>query len=201
MGWIFFNASSGYEIVDIERTFIPQLIALNTFIAPATSALTFVLFEHIKISTGSGFSPQDPGKIMNAILAGLVAITAPCNNVEMWAAAIIGVIGCFVYMLSTKLLHRFKIDDPIEASQIHGFTGFWGCLAVGIFDLDVGLIYSGSFDQLQIQLVGATACMVWSMLFCYFFFSILSSIKRFRVAPFYEIIGIDLLMHASVHDL
>ena len=74
-------------------------------------------------------------------------------------------------------------------------------MAVGIFDNDVGLIFSGSFDQLQIQLVGATACALWTMTFCYFFFSILSSINRFRVAAFYEIIGIDLLMHASIHDL
>ena len=89
---------------------------------------------------------HDPSRMMNSILAGLVAITASCNNVEMWAAALIGTIGCLVYLGSTRLLYKFKIDDPIEAAQIHGFNGFWGCIAVGIFDIDVGLIYSGSFE-------------------------------------------------------
>ena len=144
---------------------------------------------------------NDPSRLMNSILAGLVAITASCNNVEMWAAALIGVIGCLVYTGSTKLLYRFKIDDPIEAAQIHGFSGFWGCIAVGIFDLDEGLIYKGSFFQLQVQTLGAVACAAWTMVFCYLFFTILASINRFRVSSFYEIIGIDLLMHASVHDL
>ena len=85
---------------------------------------------------------------MNAILAGLVAITASCNNVSLWSAVVIGIIGSVVYNLSGKLMFRWKIDDPIEASQIHGFTGIWGVVAVGIFDLDKGLLYSGSTEQL-----------------------------------------------------
>ena len=180
---------------------MPQLIAINTFVAPAASALTFTIFEHTNFSTGSEMRSNDPSRLMNSILAGLVAITASCNNVEIWAAVVIGTVGCLVFLGSSKLLHRLKIDDPIEASQIHGFTGYWGCVAVGIFDMDAGLIYSGSIEQLWIQILGASACAAWTMLFCYFFFSILSSINRFRVSSFYEIIGIDLLMHASIHDL
>ena len=180
---------------------MPQRIVINTFIAPSCSAVTFCLFEFTNFSVSNKMQAHDPCRLMNSILAGLVAITASCNNVDQWAAAVIGVVGCMVYLGSSKLMNRFKIDDPIEASQIHGFTGFWGCLAVGIFDLDAGLIYSGSFQQLQIQTLGAMMCALWTMIFCYFFFSILSSINRFRVSSFYEIIGIDLLMHASIHDL
>ena len=77
----------------------------------------------------------------------------------------------------------------------------WGCIAVGIFDLDNGTIYTGSFEQLYIQVIGGLACAGWTIGFCYCFFSILKSINRFRVSSFYEIIGIDLLMHASIHDL
>ena len=88
--------------------------------------------------------------MVNAILAGLVSITAGCNNVEPWAAAVIGILGCFVYMGSCKMMNRFKIDDPIEAAQIHGFSGYWGCISVGIFDKTNGLIYSGSLKQLYI---------------------------------------------------
>ena len=145
--------------------------------------------------------PVDPSKLMNSILVGLVSVTASCNNITPISASFVGIIGSLLYMLMQRILIRAKIDDPIEASHVHGFSGFWGCLAVGIFDLDTGLIYTGSLDQLKIQTVGAVSCMVWSMLFCYSFFKILSSIKRFRVSSFYEIIGIDLLMHASIHDL
>ena len=88
---------------------------------------------------------HDPTKLMNAVLAGLVAITASCNNVEMWAAMVIGMIGGLIYIISDKILKRLQIDDPIEASQIHGFCGYWGCLAVGIFDLDTGYMYKGDF--------------------------------------------------------
>ena len=83
---------------------------------------------------------------MNALLAGLVGITASCNNVELDAAIAIGWSSALVYLLSKKAMVRWKIDDPIEASQIHGFTGVWGLIVVGLFDLDKGLIYSGSTD-------------------------------------------------------
>ena len=81
---------------------------------------------------------------MNSILVGLVSVTASCNNIEPMAAAIIGMVGSLLYLLTQRILNRARIDDPIEASHVHGFSGFWGCLAVGFFDLDSGLIYSGS---------------------------------------------------------
>lgn len=82
---------------------------------------------------------------MNAILGGLVGVTASCNNVSIAGAAGIGAISQLTYKVSTKLLYRWKVDDPIEASQIHGFCGVWGVISVGLFDLDVGLLYTGSF--------------------------------------------------------
>ena len=137
---------------------------------------------------------------MNSILAGLVAITAPCNNVTYLSACAIGLVGGLVYILSTKFMNKAKIDDPIQASQVHGFCGFWGVLSVGIFDRDTGLIYTGSLRQLQVQLIGALAMTAWVVIFCTFFFKVMQSVKRLRVTAVYEIIGIDLLMHASIHD-
>ena len=89
---------------------------INTILAPSCAALTFIIYEYSDFYDSSKISVQDPGRIMNSILAGLVAITAPCNNVEPWAACIIGIIGCFVYIASSILMNKFKIDDPIEAS-------------------------------------------------------------------------------------
>ena len=84
---------------------------------------------------------------------------------------------------------------------MHGICGFWGVLAVGIFDKDVGLLHIGSVAQLEIQLLGGLVLMLWSTLFCGIFFKILSSIGRFRVSHVYEGIGIDLLMHQSIDEL
>ena len=72
---------------------------------------------------------------------------------------------------------------------------------MGIFDLDDGLLYSGSTDQLKIQMIGVAALAIWTVSLCTFFFKLINSINRFRVSNFYEIIGIDLLMHSSIKDL
>lgn len=106
--------------------------------------MTYYLFEHVRYRSTSTMHPVDPSKVMNSILVGLVSVTASCNNIDPIPAAIIGSVGGLLYILMQKILIRAKIDDPIEASHVHGFSGFWGCLAVGFFDLDTGLIYSGS---------------------------------------------------------
>jgi Amt family ammonium transporter len=74
-----------------------------------------------------------------------VSITAGCNSVENYSAFLIGLIGAFIYIGACKFMNKLKIDDPCSATQIHGFCGFWGVIAVGFFKKEVGLIYSGSF--------------------------------------------------------
>ena len=150
VGWLFFNSASGFEIVDITPDSIPTNIAVNTIAAASAAGCFYGLYKYASFDNFQRMRVQEAGGLMNAILAGLVAITASCNNVSLWSAVVIGIIGSVVYNLSGKLMFRWKIDDPIEASQIHGFTGIWGVVAVGIFDLDKGLLYSGSTEQLQI---------------------------------------------------
>ena len=72
---------------------------------------------------------------------------------------------------------------------------------MGLFDIDHGLLKSGSVKQLEIQLLGGIVLMLWSTLFCGVFFKVLNSIGRFRVSHVYEVIGIDLLMHQSIDEL
>ena len=138
---------------------------------------------------------------MNSILAGLVGITAGCNNMSYIGAATVGLVSAAVYGAASKLLVRYQIDDPVGAAQVHGFAGVWGLVAVGIFDLDSGSLYSGSLAQLKIQLAGAAALTLWTTCFCWTFFRVLMAIGRFRVSQFYEIIGIDILMHSSLANL
>ena len=83
-------------------------------------------------------------------MSGCVAATASCNNIEMSSAVIIGFVGALVYKSTVSLFERLEIDDPLQVSQIHGFCGVWGVLAVGIFDKDTGVINSGHFNQLGI---------------------------------------------------
>jgi Amt family ammonium transporter len=79
-----------------------------------------------------------------------VSITASCNNVAHWAALIIGAIGGLIYIWSCIILIRLKIDDPVEASQVHGFCGAWGVLGVGLFDIDNGLFMTGGVRLLGV---------------------------------------------------
>ena len=64
----------------------------------------------------------------------MVSVTACCDNIELWAAAIIGIIGSLIYTQTKKLISKFEIDDPLDISEVHGFCGMWAILAVGIFD-------------------------------------------------------------------
>lgn len=88
------------------------------------------------------------------ILSGLVGITAVCDAVTPLMSAVIGTISAIVYLLTSKLLIKLKIDDPLNAAPLHLGCGFWGALAVGLFHSEIGLFYNHSWKQLKIQLVG-----------------------------------------------
>ena len=144
---------------------------------------------------------QDPQGILKAVLSGLVSISASCNNVGVSSSCIIGSIAAVSSMATGKLMNRYKIDDPIGSFQIFGWSGLWGCLAVGIFDKDLGLINTGSFYMIETQGLGCIVIIAWSSIFSIIFFRIFKAIGRLRVNQFYEVIGIDLLMHQSFNDL
>lgn len=79
------------------------------------------------------------------LLAGCVSITAGCASVSTFSSVFIGFAGCLVYLGGKVLWHRFHIDDPLEASQIHGLCGFWGVFATGLFHKEQGLFITGQF--------------------------------------------------------
>ena len=88
------------------------------------------------------FEPED---LLKSVLAGLVSITAACNNVDTVSSFTIGSISTLLLTLTHKLLMKYKLDDPIGFFQIFGLSGLWGCLAVGFFDKDSGLMFTGAF--------------------------------------------------------
>ena len=85
-----------------------------------------------------------------ALLAGCVSITAACAHVSLMSSAAIGLIGCMVFLSGRIAFERLHIDDPLEASQIHGLCGLWGVLAVGLFHEEEGLFTSGRLNLLGV---------------------------------------------------
>ncbi len=123
VGWFGFNAGSTLAATDIRFT----VIATNTALAAAFGA-TIAMFYAMR-----RLGKPDPGMMANGMLAGLVAITAPCAFVQPWAAAVIGSIAAVIVIESILFLERRGVDDPVGAISVHGTCGIWGVLSVGLF--------------------------------------------------------------------
>ncbi len=125
VGWFGFNAASTFAGTDVRFA----VAAVNTAIAAAfgaTAAMFYVMYR-------PGMGKPDPGMMANGMLAGLVAITAPCAFVEPWAAALIGIIAAVLVVESIGFIERRGIDDPVGAISVHGVGGIFGVLSIGIF--------------------------------------------------------------------
>ncbi len=123
-GWFGFNAASTLQVADGQF----GLVAANTGIAAALGCVGGMFWVWLR--TGK----PDPAMIMNGLLAGLVAITAPCAFVDPWAAALIGVIaGVLVVEAVFFVDQKLKVDDPVGAVGVHFVNGLWGVLALGLF--------------------------------------------------------------------
>jgi Amt family ammonium transporter len=123
-GWFGFNAASTFSAADIQFA----TVAANTAIAAAIGATVGMVW----ITFRSG--KPDPGMMVNGMLAGLVAITAPCAFVSPWAAAVIGLIAAILCIEAVFFIERkMKVDDPVGAIAVHGVNGIWGVISVGIF--------------------------------------------------------------------
>jgi Amt family ammonium transporter len=122
-GWFGFNAASTFAATDVRFT----IVAVNTAIAAAFGA-TIAMFYAMR-----RLGKPDPGMMVNGMLAGLVAITAPCAFVQPWAAAVIGAIAAVIVIEAILLIERKGVDDPVGAISVHGVCGIFGVLAVGIF--------------------------------------------------------------------
>jgi Amt family ammonium transporter len=135
--------------------------------------------------------------VMNSSLAGLVMITGVCDDVSVYSALLIGLFSGLIYLSATQVLERCRVDDPVEAVQIHGVCGFFGLLNVGVFGNQKGLISGtqANLTQIGIQLVGAIAIALWVAGTSYIYFKTVQTLGKLRVSKFYEIVGIDIVMH------
>ncbi len=122
-GWFGFNAASTFAATDVQFA----TVAANTALAAAFGAVSAMFW--MMRTTGK----PDPGMMVNGMLAGLVAITAPCAFVDPWAAAVIGASAAIIVILAAGFIERRGIDDPVGAIAVHGIGGTYGVLCVGIF--------------------------------------------------------------------
>jgi len=139
VSWLFFNGASTGTMFNPRSGGVSKIMMV-TVLSGTTGGLVASFTKPHIMRTYSRHNRYDVGAVTNGLLAGLVAITAICDRVEPVFAIIIGALGGLVYGLSCKLLIALDIDDPIEASPVHGFCGLWGLIAVGIFDNQFGVL-------------------------------------------------------------
>ncbi len=197
-GWFGFNPGSTLSAHELRIS----VIAVNTNLAAAAAALTALLlmkFRHGK---------WDLSMALNGVLAGLVAITAPCAWVEAWAAVVIGIIAGILVCIAVSTLDKLKIDDPVGAFPVHGVNGILGLISLGLFADGtygnyttgtphvIGLFYGGGWGQLIAQLISAVVCLVWAAACAWITFTIAKKIfNGIRISPEEEIEGVDVIEH------
>jgi Amt family ammonium transporter len=193
-GWFGFNPGSTLAGTDLRIA----VIAVNTMLASASGAIFSMLYMWFK------YGKPDPSMSANGLLAGLVAITAPCAFVSSFWAFVIGAVAGVMVCWSVFFFERsMKIDDPVGAISVHGTCGAWGVLSLGLFADGTygdgfngvegtvrGLFYGGA-SQFVAQVVGTATCLVFIFGISWVFFKALDAVIGMRVSPEEELEGLD----------
>lgn len=183
MGWFGFNPGSTTSVTgEAGKAFAK--IAVNTNLSACAGALA-ALF-----TTWCLAGKPELGMSLNGALAGLVGITAPCNNIEPWAAVAVGLISGVLVVLSVRFFDSIKIDDPVGAISVHGVCGAWGTLAVAIFD-------SSGSASFMAQVIGIGAGFLWAFGTAFILFKIVAATVGLRVSEQEEIEGLDIGEHGN----
>ena len=199
LGWYGFNGAACTSIEQLGSVF------LTTTVAPAVATVVCMIFTWIK------YGKPDVSMCLNASLAGLVAITAPCDVTDALGASIIGAVAGLLVVFGVWLLdHKLHIDDPVGAVAVHCMNGIWGTIAVGLFATDTapgysianasgetikGLFYGGGFELLGLQLTGFAAVALWTAVTITITFLVIKAVIGLRVSREEEIEGLDATEH------
>ena len=190
LGWYGFNGAAATSPSELSSIF------LTTTIAPAVATVTTMLYTWAKNGK------PDVSMCLNASLAGLVGITAGCDALDAIGAAVVGIVSGFLVVAVVEVLDlKLHIDDPVGAVGVHMANGIWGTIAVGLLanpDAPAGLrglLYTGSFSQLGIQLLGFLAVAAWSAVTMGCFFTILKKVNFLRAEAADELAGLDSSEH------
>ena len=213
LGWYGFNGAAATSVAELGSVFVA------TTIAPAIATVVTMTVTWVK------YGKPDVSMCLNASLAGLVAITAPCDVVDATGAIIIGAVSGVLVVFGVWLLdYKLRVDDPVGAVAVHCLNGIWGTIAVGLFATDTapafargigdgvsyganqiaakGLFYGGGFKQLGIQLLGMFCTAAWTVVTITIAFLIIKKLFGLRASEEEEIIGLDATEHglASAYE-
>ena len=192
LGWYGFNGAAATSVEQLGSIF------LTTTVAPAVATVVCMIFTWIK------YGKPDVSMSLNASLAGLVAITAPCDVTDCFGAIIIGAVAGLLVVFGVWLLdYVLRIDDPVGAVAVHCMNGIWGTIATGLFattsapgnDTLTGLFYGGGFTLLGKQLLGMFSVIAWTVVTITITFMIIKATAGLRVSEEEEIEGLDSCEH------
>ena len=182
--WYGFNGAAAADTAQLAQ------ILGNTTLAPAVATVTCMVFTWVK-----GGKP-DVSMCLNASLAGLVGITAPCATVDALGAIIIGAVDGILVVLVVELLDfKLHVDDPVGAVAVHCANGIWGTVADGLFNTSNGLFYGGGVAHLGVQCLGVVAIGAYALVAMFIVFKIIDKTIGLRVTAEEEIMGLDITEH------
>lgn len=197
VGWFGFNAGSTLGVGDGFLGYV----GFTTMLATGAGAVAAFFISWLAMGKA------DITTTLNGTLAGLVAITASCAFVEPWAAVVIGLIAGVLVYASMKMFEKLKIDDPIYALSVHGTVGVWGTISNGLFAApalvektgvgEAGLFYTGSFNQLWVQIYGVVLSGLYAFVASFILLLIIKAVIGLRVTEEQEIVGLDLSEHGA----
>lgn len=206
LGWYGFNGAACTSVAEMGSVFV------TTTIAPSVATVVCMIFTWIK------YGKPDVSMCLNASLAGLVAITAPCDVCDAFGAAVIGAVSGLLVVFGVWFLdYKLRVDDPVGAVAVHMMNGIWGTIAVGLFATESapafargygdgvtfganqiaaeGLFYGGGFTQLGLQLLGLLCTAAWTAVTIFIAFTVIKKVFGLRVSEEEEIVGLDAKEH------
>ncbi len=206
LGWYGFNGAAAVSIEEMGSIFV------TTTIAPSVATVVCMIFTWLK------YGKPDVSMCLNASLAGLVAITAPCDVTDAFGAIVIGAVSGLLVVFGVWFLdNKLRVDDPVGAVAVHCLNGIWGTISVGLFATPsapafargfgdgvnfganqiagAGLFYGGGFRLLGIQLLGMFSTMAFTLVTITIAFLLIKITVGLRVSEEEEIVGLDIMEH------
>lgn len=190
VSWFGFNggsvvtSESGFDLVAIGSVF------MNTILSSSACAVSAMIITWVR------YGKSDITMTLNGIVAGLVAVTAGADQLPHYAALLVGVGAAFVMIYGIEFIdHICKVDDPVGAISVHGLCGAFGTIMTGVFSVEKGVIYTGRFNFLGVQLIGVLSVAVYGLAAMTLLFVILRHTVGIRVSEKAEIMGLDRSEH------
>ena len=190
VSWFGFNggsvvtSESGFDLVAIGSVF------MNTILSSSACAVSAMIITWVR------YGKSDITMTLNGIVAGLVAVTAGADQLRHYASLLVGVGAAFVMIYGIEFIdHICKVDDPVGAISVHGLCGAFGTIMTGVFSVEKGVIYTGRFNFLGVQLIGVLSVAVYGLAAMTLLFVILKHTVGIRVSEKAEIMGLDRSEH------